>query len=408
MNLSRFGKQSVFSLITALVVACSSKDSGFGSPVTPGNGDGGMIEIIDPGAGVIGHLRGKVSAPNGTMPIANALVYLTDAKPLPAPEKVYCDECVSLPDRSVSALSNERGEFDLGVKVVGKKFLVVQKGGFRRVREVTVAAGDASLPNALTSLPAKTDLAAGDEVPRMTVVHGGYDEIEASLQKLGIDKSAIDTVGSALIGVAAKGFLTDVGKVNDRHIVFLPCGDFTQPMPNIDLSIEKGIQDNLRAFVAAGGRLYVTDWHYDFIARTFPGFVNFAGASEVACSGCERQTYDADATVEDPALKSWLGAQSITNFKLQKNYTGISSVQAQSVTVNGQTRTITPRVWVSGSRSGGAKKPATVSFEYGCGKVLFSTYHTEPFSMDLTEQEKTLLGVLLEVNVCNGSPTGLK
>jgi len=48
-----------------------------------------------------------------------------------------------------------------------------------------------------------------------------------------------------------------------------------------------------------------------------------------------------------------------------------------------------------------------VSFEQGCGRVMFSTYHTEPFSTSLTAQERALLGVLLEVSVCNASPTGV-
>lgn len=52
-------------------------------------------------------------------------------------------------------------------------------------------------------------------------------------------------------------------------------------------------------------------------------------------------------------------------------------------------------------------RPATVSFEHGCGRVLFSSYHTEPFSNDLTPQERALLGVLLEASVCNDSPTGV-
>jgi hypothetical protein len=240
------------------------------------------------------------------------------------------------------------------------------------------------------------------------VVHGHYDDIESSLVKLGIDPSAIDVVESALIGVAAREFLTDAGRVNDRHIVFLPCGDYTQPAPNTDLSTDPAIQANLRAFVEAGGRLYVTDWHYDFIARTFPGFIDFAGASQVACSGCGHTDYDAAASVTDPALASWMTAQSLTSFTLQRNYTGIDGVNATATTdAAGAPKTVTPKVWVSGSKANGPPKPATVSFEQGCGRVLFSTYHTEPSTLALTPQERALLGVLLEVNVCTASATGV-
>jgi hypothetical protein len=257
---------------STLVAGCSTApDSGFADASAP------PVVESDAGFGnsdpknVVGHLRGKVNAPNGTIPIAGALVYLTEDKPTPTAEKVYCDECVSLANGTPFALTNEKGEYDLAFTKVGKRFIVIQKGGFRRVREINVVAGDTMGDDALTTLPPKTDLAAGDEVPRMTVIAGQYDNIAASLVKLGVDHSAIEEVASALIGKAAKEYLSDSAKVNARHIVFLPCGDYAQPTPNVDLSADPVLQENLRKFVEAGGRLYATDWHYDFINRTFPG-----------------------------------------------------------------------------------------------------------------------------------------
>ena len=54
----------------------------------------------------------------------------------------------------------------------------------------------------------------------------------------------------------------------------------------------------------------------------------------------------------------------------------------------------------------GQGNPATISFEDHCGRVLFSTYHTEGNADDATllPQEKALLYVLLEVGVCVGEP----
>ena len=73
-------------------------------------------------------------------------------------------------------------------------------------------------------------------------------------------------------------------------------------------------------------------------------------------------------------------------------------------------RKTTPRLlpdcWVTGQTPDGMR-PATVSFERACGRVLFSTYHTEPSTdPSLKAQELALLYVLLEVSVCNESPTG--
>jgi hypothetical protein len=174
------------------------------------------------------------------------------------------------------------------------------------------------------------------------------------------------------------------------------------------MSTDPQIQENLRGFVQAGGRLYVTDWHYDFIARTFPGYISWAGQSEIACSGCQHLPYNAAAQVTDTGLASWLNAQSLTNFTLEKNYTTIDAVhEVEGTNSSGAKAMVTPRVWVKGKPDAADASPATVSFEAGCGRVLFSTYHTEPFSSELTPQERALLGVLLEVSVCNDSSSGV-
>lgn len=392
--------------------ACAGGDEvlGHAAPTETGaaDGDDGSTPPLVPGDAQLPvvHLKGVVNAPNGSMPIGGALVYLTNAKPAPAPSGVFCDKCVQL---SVSeyALSGPDGAFDLATPLRGAQFLVVQKGGFRKITEYTVV-GDAKLADAATTLPAKTDASLGAEVPRMTVVAGQYDDIEDSLVKLGIDPTAIDIKSSALVGKAAQAFLTDEAAVLSQHVIFLPCGDLTQPAPNLDLSADPKIQANLRKFVAQGGRLYATDWHYDFLNRAFPGYVSWAGASATACSGCGHDSYDAPAEIVDTGLSSWLGAQSIASgFDLLRNYTTITGVNGVTATVDGTTTTVTPKVWVRAQKTAASPTPATVSFEYGCGRVLFSTYHTEPSSLKLMPQERALLGILLEVSVCNDSSSGV-
>jgi hypothetical protein len=192
-----------------------------------------------------------------------------------------------------------------------------------------------------------------------------------------------------------------------QQIIFLPCGDYTQGGVNVDLSTDPVIQANLQAFVAQGGRLYVTDWHYDFVNRAFPGYVQWSGASGTSCSGCLHNSYDAPAKVDDPGLASWLTAQNISSFTLLRNYTTISSVSAVTPDAGGgDGGVVTPKVWLHAQQSA-SSTPATVSFEYGCGRVMYSTYHAEPATLKLTEQERALLGVLLDVNVCNDSASGV-
>ena len=70
----------------------------------------------------------------------------------------------------------------------------------------------------------------------------------------------------------------------------------------------------------------------------------------------------------------------------------------------------TPKAWVTGSNSGpfggGARHPLTVTFEpAGCGRVLYSTYHTtETAHAGLYPQERILLYLIMEIGVCSDNP----
>jgi hypothetical protein len=51
----------------------------------------------------------------------------------------------------------------------------------------------------------------------------------------------------------------------------------------------------------------------------------------------------------------------------------------------------------------------TVSFQYGCGRVLFTTYHTVGTTgggrhPGLYEQELTLFYLIMEIGVCQDQP----
>lgn len=123
-------------------------------------------------------------------------------------------------------------------------------------------------------------------------------------------------------------------------------------------------------------------------------------------SACEKTSYDAPGVVDDSGLHDWLGAIGHGAVTLKASWTTIASVHdVQGVGPDGAPRTVKPHVWMSANKSDGAH-PATVSFEHGCGRVLFSTYHTAGAARDpLMAQEKALLYVLLEVGVCVDSST---
>ena len=380
-------------------------DSGAGGTAA-GNPFGGSL-----GAGgditpdVIGDLTGTVLAPEGTIPISGALVYLTSDTPEPIPQQVFCDKCIELPPDVPYTLSAADGSFTLDTYYSGELNLVVQKGAFRRVRSITVSAGSQSVDPSFTTLPMATDAAAGDFIPKMAVLDGIYDDIEDSLAKLGLGQ--VDSFGDLISGTesfdlfdgsARNNFLTDYSQLSQYHIVYFPCAT---SWPDNNLS-DPTVIDNLINYMNAGGRLYVTDYSYDVLRRARAEPITWEGDNG-SFGSAESGYYDAPATAADPDLAAWLSAQGINGFTAEANWTIISSVNNYDAPdENGANMTFTPTTWVTGDVPGSGNRPLTVSYQHGCGRALFSTYHTESGSDTLLVQERALLYIILEVAVCIG------
>ena len=392
-------------LVLGSVGACSASREGF-SEIPAADPDAGTGPL-GPGLGgdastsVDVSLKGTVFAPNGKLPLSNALVYITTEAPAAIPEGAYCDECVTLPEDTF-AVSGADGTFEIKSRMpTGKAFLVVQKGQFRRVRPLKIEkAGDIALAKDDTTIPGRSDKAKGDDVPKMAVLKddSDFDKIDESLSKLGI--TALDVKQD-------RSLLENEAELMKYHVVFIPCGSSDDPA-----STSTRAKDNLQKFVAAGGKLYVTDWSYEFVRQPFPGFLSWDGETQALGSAASGNEWDAPATAADQGLADWLAASGDKSFTVKGNWTTITSVNTlPGVDAKGDAVDITPKVWVTAQKPGSnIQRPTTVSFENKCGRVLFSTYHTEAGfggSSSLLAQEKALLYVLLEVGVCIGERPGV-
>jgi hypothetical protein len=157
--------------------------------------------------------------------------------------------------------------------------------------------------------------------------------------------------------------------------------------------------------------VYVTDYSYEFVRQPFPGFVAWHNQTQALGSACLSGEYSAPGKVDDKGLSDWLVAMGTTSVTLKANWTQIDALTPQTGTdENGKAVTITPKVWMT-AQTGAGDHPATISFQQACGRVLFSTYHTEAAlnpgpNAPLLPQEQALLYVLLEVAVCVGPPQG--
>ncbi len=426
------------SLAAAILIACGSDRSGYddGSGASSSGASGGASSsgTFDPSQDaatdgnhppVVGWLSGKVVAPEGTVPVSNAMIYLTSKNPDAIPTAAYCDTCVKLSPLEPYAYSKADGTFELAAYQTGKQFLVVQKGQFRRVRELDVPAGDSAVPAAMTRLPSKNDAAAGDTIPKIAMVVGGYDHIDYSMKKLGVEEFYRYGDGPINIGPTPPG--TKTGKsanaligagaeLGGYHIVLMPCATFgfnrnDSTGENVCGSPSSGQQAALKGYVESGGKVYVTDYSYEAVRQTWPGFVTFydskmqplgTGTSGLG-TACRGGAEDTPGTAQDTGLKDWMTAIGDKNIQLKASWSRIQKVNAQpGVDAKGAPVTITPKVWMT-SNVGGQELPATVSFEQKCGRVLFSTYHCEgDDGSTLLAQEKALLYILLEVGVCVG------
>ncbi|MCL2822896.1 MAG: carboxypeptidase-like regulatory domain-containing protein [Polyangiaceae bacterium] len=414
------------SLVCCVLLSCSAggdNDSFGGGGNSPGDPDVGVPDG-DPGDGLVvpdtpdsappvsvATLSGRVVAPEGTIPISGALVFLTTKAPAPFPDVTFCDKCVQLSPSDPYAFTAADGAFLLDAYQTGPQYLVVQKGQFRKVRSVVVTVGEQTVDAEFTRLPARMNKEAGDDIPKMAVVKGQWDAIELSLAKLGLaeikkgflglfDSVDKETAGFDMIeGMGQASFFKDYSKLGQYHIVFVPCSGSDGTTCNNYDPDNPQIQDNLRRFVADGGKLYVTDYSYEYVRRPWPGYVTWDQEKSSTGSACLGSEYDANAIVDDPGMSAWLQAQGINAFEVKANWTRVTAVHTQpGYDAENEPVSITPKVWVRGQSN-----PTTVSFQDRCGRVLFSTYHTESDgSSAFLPQEKALLYVLLEVGVCVG------
>jgi hypothetical protein len=367
-----------------------------------------------------------VLAPEGTIPISGALVYLAAGSVSAIPATTFCDRCVELSSSTPYTYTLADGTFNLPAPSTGAYNLVVQKGQFRRVRPYTVQDGDQTVPAALTTLPGRMDKANGDDIPKMAIVPGAWDRIDVSLAKLGLAKiTGSTTLGGPTVDYSTAGFdyyqptkpldmndprqpsklLKTPSVLDQYHIVFMPCSGNTGDGAwcSSSYATDSNVKSNLQQFVATGGKLYVTDFSYEFVRQLFPEYLEWEGQTSTIGSGCQHGSYDAPANVQDQGLQDWLSAMGITNWSVEANWTQISKVNTVDTTdMDGKPTKVTPKVWVNG------QGPNTVSFERACGRVMYSTYHTEADKGSKTEllaQEKALLYILLEVAVCVKPPT---
>jgi len=392
---------------------------------TDGTGSGIKLDV---GGGQEGNditLTGRVLAPNGEIPISGALVYLTSQPPADIPQEVYCDECEALGPQDFLTTSLPDGTFELiaTAKTLGDEaYLVVRKGQFMRIEPFAVQKGEQAIAEALTQLPGVNDPDNGRFIPRIAVYDTFPDAVYNVLAKFGLGQ--INAAGNLVVGTEQftfisdsdqGAFMDDLAEMSQYHIVFVPCAStkFWTGAPNIP---PQRIQ-NVRDYVAAGGRWYATDHSNEYIKEPFPAYLDLHSPAMPDI----QPAYTVQGTVEDPGLFAWLqalppdladigGGQPTLAFlpqiELRDNFTGIDAVHEVIVqNERGQDVNVGPNTFVEGPCTScsnpGLVRSMAISGQYGCGRMMYSTFETSSSAhQGLSPQELVLLYMILEIGVC--------
>lgn len=453
------------------LLGCAAVDGGMIEPPTGPAPDcrGLACDVPRCPAGSPTSLSGRVTAPNGQQPIPQALVYIPESPgPLtPIPAALQCEACNRpVSDRTVSVTQTGiDGRFVLrGVPAGDTIPIVIQKGRFRRRFEVRITPCQAQAVIAQSggdSLPLPGSRSEGD-LPQMAVAAGDYDAIECVLRELGIapgefsgadEPSGDGTGGVHLYNNQAPGAPTIAGQsplsrlLRDRErllrypLIFLNCSG---PTYSESLLRDPTVIANLRDYLATGGRLYVTDWSYDFLAQVpeLSPFICFEDDLDCAITtphgfhtaparGGSQSQLSAQVSTATPttrALSDWIaglpGERPLVPTALP-----ISDLLPGWVVVHktaAQDSSFPTTTWLTAELTDRLRppqvRPLTVSFDYPprapCGRALFSSYHTRQRSMrlpfpaycpptgsGLLPQEHILAFLLFELGSCLGPPS---
>lgn len=441
----------LLSMIVA-AAACGPKDR---DPGNNGTADAGP----DAYQGPVSTVSGRVYAPNNgpgqvpagqEIPIAGALVYVTDTQPAPIPDGVYCEACVATPQGGT--LTGADGSFNLPT-TPGSYWLIIQKGQYRIDQQITIGTGTTALPPNMTTLPSQWNPAMGLYMPRIAMAQGTNDNIEDILAKLGIGTLNVNEYGGPLgengateltvVSYSGTGpgsvthLLQNIDEMRKYHILFFPCAT---SMSGIDsLLQDQTILGNIRRYVSEGGKLYVTDWSGELADRAFPQQI------QLGDSGADSEgTYDpmtltgtlttmgdadggfynlSDGKAVDQGLHDWLGLQTgpvesgtiemynADQFEVTDLWNWVRKLNPVQIGVDDQSNPVydTPKAWVTGSKTseaGAANKPIAVTYEpTGCGKVLYTAFQTANSPhQGLYPQERVLLYLIMEIQTCSDNP----
>ena len=375
-------------------------------------------------------LRGKVVAPEGTLPLYNVTVFVPNAPLAPPVDGVQCDTCAGLDgDPVVAALTDTKGEFVLeGVPAGAQIPLVVTVGKWRRESVVPVAGCTENVaPLAATRLP--RNQGEGD-LPKIAVTTGGADPFECLLRKLGVDDAEFTTPagpGRVHLYAGAGGGASQFTAALNGGAMFPKAPVLWDSLVNLmkyDMVLmacegnqyadqkSQVARDNIVKYAGVGGRLFFTHWHNVWIEKgpaPWPTLAQFKFQPDLP--NPSTGTIDTGFP-KGQALADWMlavgGSQVAGQVEIKEGQHTIDAVDPTRTTRWIYTEAPLP----TSVQHLGFNTPVDVAPDKQCGRVVDSDIHVSsgdtpgaPFptgctSKGLTPQEKVLAFMFFELAAC--------
>ena len=426
--------------LTLTIGACGDDNGGDGD-------DGGPIDAsidacsglecmqVDCPMGLTTSLSGTVYAPNGTLPLYNAIVYVPNGPVDAFIPGATCDRCDEELSGSpiVQTTTGTDGKFLLeNVPVSADLPLVIQIGKWRRVVRIPTVTrcADTALDSAATRLP--KNKSEGD-IPLMALSTGGADALECMLRKIGLDDAEFTSAsGNGRVHLftgsggtprfaanlngggaftAATTLWDSVDHLKPYDVVFMSCeGDqnvATKP---------QSARDAMGAYTDLGGRVFMSHWHNYWIQAGPPSWQSTTTFNFQPDLG--NVTADVDTSfMRANDMASWLvnvGASTVLG--------KIPLTDAQHTVTSVDTAKAERWIWVPNATGGPSVQylafttPLAEPEDNRCGKAVMSDIHVSTgddsagglrfpggcLTSGLTPQEKVLAFMIFDIAGCVG------
>ena len=314
------------------------------------------IDDNNGGVPTYGDVSGRVCDPTGFTWLEGASVYAN----LADPETGYINEVRT-------TLSDDSGNWLLTDLLAGDiAQIFVQKGSdLIESHEVTV------IKDRLIKLD--TPSCFDPRTIKVAVVSGNYDNFDRVLDDMGFtDYSVVDGLNKSEL----VAFLSDPAAMAEFDLIFFNGGHVEDGVV-YDLDAPDNetvalIRQNVEDYVTTGGRLYASDWAYDWVAQIWPSKIDFLGAEAKPDAAQLGTAQLVNAAIADYALNDFLGdadQRMSVDYDLPVWPPIVGTSSTVSVHLTGTIEYRENSVTLAQSSS-----PLLVSFNVGEGKVVFSTF----------------------------------